>query len=306
MTPPPRARLARLARGAAALLGLALLAGCSGAAASSTSAAHPVAVDTVLHDSLPKAVRDRGELRVVTDASYAPASAFGPDGRTIIGFEPDLGAALGAVLGVRVNFANQDFDALATLVRTHRADLVMSAMTDTSERERTLDFVDYFNAGSSIVVQRGNPAGISGISTLCGHTVAVQKGTVQVDLLRHAARNCVGRALRITTWKTNDDALVQLRTGRADAVLNDYPPAAALTSAPATAGHYQLASTAQYEPGAYGIGVARDAVDLRDAVQGALQHLVDSGEYARVLQHWGVQDGAVTTATINAGAALTR
>jgi polar amino acid transport system substrate-binding protein len=302
MTPLPRARRVRRA---AAALGLALLAGCSGAAASSTAAAHPVAVDRVLHDSLPKAVRDRGELRVVTDASYAPASSFGPDGRTIIGFEPDLGNALGAVLGVRVVFANQDFDALPALVRTHKADLVMSAMTDTTERERALDFVDYFSAGSSIVVQRGNPAGISGISTLCGHTVAVQRGTVQVDLLRNAAKNCDNGPLRITTWKTNDDALVQLRTGRADAVLNDYPPAAALTSAPATAAHYQLASTAQYEPGAYGIGVAKDAVDLRNALQGALQHLVDSGEYVRVLKHWGVADGAVSTATINAGAALT-
>ena len=65
--------------------------------------------DQSLHDLLPAAVKERGTLQVGTDASYAPMSSFGPDGRTIVGMEPDLGAALGTVLGVRVRFVNTDF-----------------------------------------------------------------------------------------------------------------------------------------------------------------------------------------------------
>ena len=38
---------------------------------------HAVGVmDQRLHDALPAAVSARGEIRVVTDASYAPASSF--------------------------------------------------------------------------------------------------------------------------------------------------------------------------------------------------------------------------------------
>jgi polar amino acid transport system substrate-binding protein len=261
------------------------------------------AFDPALAEALPADVRASGRLRVVTDASYAPASEFAPDGRTIIGFEPDLGAAIGAVLGVKVTFTPAAFDELPGLVSSGRADLVMSAMTDTKQRQRDLDFVDYFSAGSSIVVQRGNPAAITELDDLCGHPVAIQRGTVQVELLRHAQASCLpGEPIRVRTYATNDDALVQLRTGRAAAVLNDYPPAVALTTDPATGSRFQLASTVQYEPGWYGIGAAKSRPELRNAVQGALQDLLDSGHYLHVLESWNVADGAVQRATINAGA----
>jgi polar amino acid transport system substrate-binding protein len=274
----------------------------SGGRATASAAARP-ALDRALADALPPDVRASGRLRIVTDASYAPASEFGPDGRTIIGFEPDLGAALGAVLGVQVTFTPAPFDDLTGLVSSGQADLVMSAMTDTKERERTLDFVNYFSAGSSIVVQRGNPTGVTELSDLCGSRVAVQRATVQVELLRHAQANCPpGQPIDVRTYATNDDALVQLRTGRATAVLNDYPPAVSLTTDPTTGSRFQLASTVQYEPGWYGIGVAKSRPELRNAVQGALQSLVDSGHYGQVLRTWNVADGAVPKATINAGA----
>src|SRR4051812_47736133 len=272
-------RPARWSALVAAVCGALLLGACGStstdAAAGGTrrSTVAAAARDQALADALPADIRASGRLRIVTEASYAPASQFGPDGRTIVGFEPDLGAALGAVLGLQVTFVNTDFDKLGPAVTSGKADLVMSAMTDTAKRERTLDFVNYFSAGSSIVVQRGNPTGITELGDLCGKAVAVQRGTVQVDLLAHAQANCTGDPITVRTYSTNDDALVQLRTGRAAAVLNDYPPAAALTTDPATGSRYQLASTAQYEPGWYGIGVAKGQRQLRNAVQGALQAL---------------------------------
>jgi polar amino acid transport system substrate-binding protein len=291
----------------AAACGALLLGACGStstdAAAGGTrgSTVAAAARDQGLADALPADVRASGRLRIVTEASYAPASQFGPDGRTIVGFEPDLGAALGAVLGLQVTFVNTDFDKLGPAVTSGKADLVMSAMTDTAKRERTLDFVNYFSAGSTIVVQRGNPAGVTELGDLCGRVVAVQAGTVQVDLLAHAQVNC-DEPITVRTYTTNDDALVQLRTGRAAAVLNDYPPAAALTTDAVTGSRYQLASTAQYEPGWYGIGVAKNRLELRNAVQGALQSLIQSGHYGRVLDKWHVSEGAVPKATINAGA----
>ena len=170
------------------------------------------AVDPALHAALPADVRARGELRVVTEAAYAPASSFAPDGRTIVGFEPDLGVALGDVLGVRVTFSHHPFDELPRLVGSGAADLIMSAMTDTSSRRAELDFVDYFSAGTSIVVQRGNPAGITQLDSLCGARVAVQRGTVQVDLLTALQARCTS-PLQVLQTRDNDEALLELRTG---------------------------------------------------------------------------------------------
>ena len=132
-------------------------------------------------------------------------------------------------------------------------DLAMSAMTDTAARARKVDFVNYFSAGTAIVVQRGNPAGITDIRGLCGRVVAVEGGTTQVDLLARAQVNCPALPIIVRTYATNSDALVQLRTGRAVAVLNDLPPAVFLVNDPRTKSYYQLASTTQYEPGLYGV-----------------------------------------------------
>ena len=283
------------------LLAGLVLAGCASSRPAAKS--DPVLpADQVLNNALPSSIRSAGVLRIATDASYAPASSFARDGHTIVGFEPDLGQALGEVLGVKVVFSNHGFAGLPQLTSTGGTDLVMSAMTDTAEREKVLDFVDYFTAGSSIIVQRGNPAGLSDLQSLCGHSVALERGTVQVDLVRRAEHNCVaGRLITVKLFGTNTDALVQVRTGRADASLTDYPPAAALVADARTGAYYQLASNVQYEQGPYGIAVAKDQPQLRDAVAKALKVVIDSGRYHRILAKWDVVDGAVPTVTVNAG-----
>jgi polar amino acid transport system substrate-binding protein len=228
-------------------------------------------------------------------------SSFGPDGRTIIGMEPDLGVEIGRVLGVRLQFVNTDFSNLLAGVAGGEVDLAMSAMTDTPERAKTADFVNYFSAGTSILVQFGNPSGVTDIKDLCGKVVAVETATTQVDLLARAQKNCGDHPIIVKTYPTNSDALVQLRTGRAVAVLNDLPPAVFLVNDPRTRSNYELASTTQYEPGLYGMVVAKSQPGLRDAVQGAFEQLLASRVYAEVLSRWGVGDGAVHRITINSG-----
>ena len=63
----------------------------------------------------------------------------------------------------------------------------------------------------------------------------------------------------------------------------------------------QLASSAQYEPGLYGVVVAKNKIPLRQAVQGALTDLEHSGAYAETLARWHVQSGAVQQITVNSG-----
>jgi len=226
-------------------------------------------------------------------------SSFGPDGRSIIGMEPDLGVAIGRVLGVRLQFAPIDFDKLLTKVGRGDLDLAMSAMTDTPERAKLADFVNYFTAGTAIVVQRGNPAGVTELNDLCGKAVAVEEATTQVDLLARTQKNCAAAPIIVKTYPTNSDALLQLRTGRVAAVLNDLPPAVFLVNDIRTKSQYQLASTMQYEPGLYGIVVAKSQPGLRDAIRGALGELLSSGVYGDVLARWHVQTGAVPQISVN-------
>jgi polar amino acid transport system substrate-binding protein len=180
-------------------------------------------------------------------------------------------------------------------------DVIIAAMTDTAERQEEVDFVDYFSAGTSIIVQRGNPHGIRDLRDLCGQRVAGEEGTIQVDLLARTQPSCGDRPIVVRLFPDNDSALLELRTGRAAAVLNDYPPAARLTMDQRTRADFQLASTVQYEPGFYGIAVRKDSAGLRDVLRAALGHLISSGEYARVLEQWGVSSGGLDQPGVNGG-----
>jgi polar amino acid transport system substrate-binding protein len=288
---------------AAALLVLAT-AGCGSsklsATASTASVDNGVRFDQALHDKLPQSVRNTKTLRLMTDASYAPMEQFAPDGRTIVGFEPDLADALGRVLGVRLQMVNGTFRTAIEGVEDATYDGALTSMTDTAAREKKVDFVDYFSAGTSIVVQRGNPAGVTELNSLCGLIVAVEQGTTQADLLRRSQKGCGDRPMQISPAETNSDALLQLRTGRAAAVLNDYPAASHLASDGRTGVYFQLASASQYEPGLFGIAVAKGNGQLRDALQAALNQVIASGVYADLLARWGLSDGAVKSATVNA------
>jgi polar amino acid transport system substrate-binding protein len=298
-----RPRIAVIA--GAVLLTLTVASAC-GSDQAAERAAPAAAFDQALHDRLPAAILRRGTVRVGGSDPYPPAAFYAPDGRTFVGFEPDLAAEMGRVLGVRFEFVNVSFSDLLPQLRRHKIDVVMASMTDNAEREQQADFVNYFQAGTAIIVQRGNPQGISALRDLCGKVVAVAEGTVQVDLLRRTQKGCsAGERIDIRSYGDNANALVQLRTGRAAAVLSDYPPAVHLTTDRRTSAHYQLAASTQYEPSPYGIAVAKDQTELRDLLRDALEQVMRSGAYAEVLQRWGVPSGALETATINAGGGAT-
>jgi len=288
-----------------ALSTLLFLAACGGGGTTSDEPAGPpaLAVDDELRALLPDDVRAAGTLTIATEPSYPPASSFAADGRTIVGFEPDLAAALGELLGVEVEFRAEAFDTVLDGLVARHYDAVMSAMTDTPERRANADFVNYFRAGSAIVIQRGNPRGIHDLGGLCGETVAVEAGTVHVDLLARSQADCGDSPIAVIESASNDDALLELRTGRAAAVLTDYPPAVVATTDERTQAYFQLASDVQYEPGLYGIAVSRHRTELRDALTAALASLVESGHYQHVLDEWDVASGGVSVVTVNGGAA---
>jgi polar amino acid transport system substrate-binding protein len=299
MTHSTRGRL----RLAAAGIVLAVAAGGCGTASAGTdgTATAGIAVDQQIRALLPQAVRDRGAIQLATDPSYAPMESYAADGRTIIGFDADLAAALGSVTGIRVELVAADFGSAIDETVQGTYDGVLSSMTDTAEREKQVDFINYFSAGTAVVVQRGNPRGISDLKDLCGQVVAVEKSTVQADLLRRSQPGCGADKIIIKTFRTNADALLQVRTGRAVAILNDYPPAAYLAADAKTRSYYQLASTVQYEPGLLGLAVAKDNTQLRDALHAALDLLMRSGRYTDLLQRWGLTTGALSSPSLNAG-----
>ncbi|MBO1336139.1 ABC transporter substrate-binding protein [Streptomyces sp. VRA16 Mangrove soil] len=301
------------AAGAIAVAGTLLLTGCgdqtkdnSSSASKSSTKAAPLA------DKLPKEIRDKGVVRVGSDIAYAPVEFKDKSGKAI-GIDPDLADALGKQLGVKFEFQNGTFDTLITGLRSNRYDIAMSAMTDTKDRQdgvdsdtgkkvgEGVDFVDYFNAGVSIYTPKGKTQGIKSWDDLCGKKIVVQRGTVSHDLAKAQAKKCPsGKKLGIQAFDDDQQAQTRLRSGGADAGSSDFPVAAYAVKTSGGGKDFEIVGD-QVEAAPYGIAVAKDQSQLRDAIKAAMDAIIKNGEYDKVIAKWGVEAGSVKEATVNGG-----
>lgn len=230
-----------------------------------------------------------GTLQVGSDIAYAPIEFYQEGTQNAQGLDVDLADAIAAQLGVKAEFINTGFDGLIPALQAQRFDVIMSSMTITATREEEIDFIPYFTAGTGILVPAGNPLGIQTLADLCGKSVAVQVGTIQVDQLNAQNEQCTDN-ISITTFDQNPLAVEQLTLGRVDAVTADYP--VVVYDASQSDGALEVAGT-QFESAPYGIGLRKDSTALNAAIKQALQAIMDNGEYDSILAKWGLQAGSV-------------
>jgi polar amino acid transport system substrate-binding protein len=283
----------------------------SGSSASDELKARPVGGGlTPLGLQLPEGIRNAREIRVGADISYAPVEfydALAPDvldrptgepDPGVQGIDPDLAAELGRRLGVRLTFVNVKFDSLLDSLRSGRIDAIISGMSATPERAEQASFIEYFQAGTSILVAKGNPKGIRAVGDLCGKTVTVQSATVQDDLAQAQAKHCPpGQPMQVHAMDSGSQALLEVKYRHADASLTDFPVAAYNAKVSSAGQDFQVVG-GQIEPGPFGIGVRKADAPLREALRTALRQTIADGTYDRILAKWNVGDGALKTAQV--------
>ncbi|MFF0558093.1 ABC transporter substrate-binding protein [Streptomyces sp. NPDC004266] len=264
--------------------------------------------EQALHDLLPEKIKKAGTVRVATDVPYPPFEMFVKEGETeLTGLDYDLGQALGAKLGVTFAFTPQKFDGIVPAIQAGKFDAAMSAITDNKDRQKVVDFVDYSQSGSGILVGDGNPGKITTLDDLCGKKVAVQAATHQLDLLKGHQDAC-GKAgkgkIDIQTFPKDSDAQLALRSGKVVAqVLTK--PAAGWVAKTADAGKaFDLvedpAASGGYDATPNGIAISKQQPELTDAIQKALQSLMDDGIVLKIYNKYGVGSILVKEATKNA------
>ncbi len=284
--------------GTAASLALALAACGSSSKGSSTQPSNVPTASADTSISVPAAIKSKGSITVATDASYAPNEFYASDNKTIIGMDIDLAKALGQVLGLKVNVVDAKFDSIIPGLASGKYDLSLSSFTDTKDREKTVDFVTYFSAGTSLMVKAGNPEKLTP-DTLCGKTVAVESGTVQQDPdIPTRSKTCTAAgkaAITPLVFPDESGANLALSSGRADAVLADSPVAD--YAAKQSNGQFEITGSS-YDTAPYGIAVPKTN-GLTQPIQQALKKLISDGTYTSILKKWGIADGAITDPQVN-------
>lgn len=292
----PQAPAARPARRApltvAAALALALaVAGCASA---SSSPAAVSAHQPGLNAAVPASVRSAG-LTVLTDPEFSPISYYAPKSGTIIGSDPDVIRAIGKVLGVQVRFRAVSFEGLLTGLAAGRGDVAVGGITDTTQREQVVSFVDDFALGELYVTAAGNAAGISSAPlSACGHSVAYTLGAVSATAVPALNSQCKAAGkpgINPVGVSGVQATLLAVRSGRAQVTMYDDIGWASVDRA--NGGTLQAFRLSPYPPQYWGYAVSPDNRQLADALLAALKVIIANGTYMAILNRYGVASDAL-------------
>jgi polar amino acid transport system substrate-binding protein len=272
----------------------------------STTSTPAVAANPAVEALVPASIKAKGTLTVASDASYPPDEFFAPDGHTVIGWDPDLSRALGAVMGLKVNVINVTFASILAGLQAGKYDFGASSFSDTKSREKTVDMVDYFNVGESFFTKASSGITLTALDQLCGHSVAVEAGTTEEADAMTQNGKCTkaGKpAVKVLSFPDQSAANLALESGRAqigfaDTQVVDYFVAK-------SNGGLQKVALRQVAPGIqsfgvapYGFAVAKQP-GLAKALLAALKVLIKNGTYMSILTKWHATVGATSTPAIN-------
>jgi polar amino acid transport system substrate-binding protein len=290
------------ALGVAALV-LVVLAGCGSSSSSSSSSTAATTSSTSSANAsvaaqVPAAIKSKGTLNVATEAQYAPNEFIAPDGHTVIGMDAELTEAIGGALGLKVKLVNSDFETIIPGLAAGRYDLGVSSFTDTKEREKTVDFVDYFEAGISFYAKSSANPGVEAVGDLCGKTVAVEKGTVEQEEAEKQNKACSKegkKSVSTLSFPGQNAVNLAVSSGRAELGMADSPVADYQVKQ--SAGAFKLIGK-EYEVAPYGIAIPKKS-GMTQPVLAALKAVIADGTYSKILAKWGLQSGAIKEPKIN-------
>lgn len=291
--------------GCAVAASLLTLAGCSsGTAAPNSSSAGGVDKQAPLYSELPANIKEAGRLRMGSQLSSPPVIYLDSDAKTVKGLNKDLAEALSKELGVPIEFQQISFASLTPSLQTKKIDAIFDTFSDTAERQKTFDFIDYVNNGLTYLVPEGNPENISTATGLCGKSLSGVRGTSLVAFLEAQAAKCAAEGkpeLTVQQFASASDARLQVQNGKSAAFLGQSLNMAYLASTAGNGKIFDAVTDDSYPLELIGMAVNKSDAELRTVMQKAFRNIMDNGSYASALKTYKQSELAIAEPTINGG-----
>jgi polar amino acid transport system substrate-binding protein len=233
-----------------------------------------------------------------------PMISYAADGTTLQGMIVDLAAAMSKQMGRTIVFKPMAFNAIMPALEAKNIEIAFTVMNDTPEREAVLDFVDFFNFGTKLLVKKGNPEQVRSLETMCGKTVSTVQGSTQIKLVDDTSAACTAAgkpAILNMQYAQPSDARLQVQSGRVSAFLGNSPVMVYLARTAGDGTIFDVVADHEYQPVPVGIGVPKANPQLRDQLKKSLDALIADGSYRAILQKHGLEGSGVSSATINGG-----
>ena len=270
---------------------LLVAAGCGGKKKSSASKTKTSAPSSSI--TAPSNIKSAGKLVFCSDITYPPEESY--SGTKPVGSDIDIATEIAKRMGVKAQFTNTGFDAIIAALKANKCDAIISGMNDTPERRKQVDFVDYFNAGTSILVKKGNPEHITSIASLAGKKASVEVGTTNKDFLDAQSKKLRSqgkKAITVVTFPKDTDAANALKTGRVDAYFGDAPVVAYYISQDKSSFTF---GGNPVNPIPVGIAIRKSDTQLVAAVKKAVAAMYADGTMKKILSKYNMTNTLMKT-----------
>ena len=222
-------------------------------------------------------IRERGTIIVATEGDWSPWT-YHDDADALTGFDVELAALIAEGLGVTVEYAETDWDAILAGVEAGRFDIACNGVDWTEERAEKYTFSTPYLYMQEVLVVRADNEDIHGLEDLAGRTTANSPNSTYAD-------DAIAAGAEVTYVNTLNETIQVLLQGRVDATLNakvsieDYlreHPDAAIKIV------YESEGTSVCIPAPKG----EDSASLMEAIDAILQGLRDDGRLAALSEKY--------------------
>ena len=224
-------------------------------------------------------------LTLCTELAFPPMESL--QGAEPVGVDISIGDEIAHRLSLTPKYLNIAFDGLIPALQSHKCDAILSALADTPERAKQVDFIDYLNWTGALIVPEGNPKKIVTDLDLCGLSAGSQIASTGLDNLNDINARCTAAgkpAISITTFQQDPQGVLALTTDKVDAYMTDAVPAT-----------YNLKNGARYDividsiaPVRLAIAVGKGNDKLHSAVQNAVAAMNADGTMRKLLDQYGL------------------
>lgn len=224
-------------------------------------------------------VLEKGYLIVGLDDTFAPMGFRNDDG-DVVGFDIDLAKAVASKLGIELRIQPIEWDSKTLELNSRNIDMIWNGLTITEERKENILFSDpYLNNRQIVLVRQGET--IDELSDLTNLIVGVQAGSSGESALESSSiYTTIDSKVQYDTFL---EAILDLNAERIDAIVVDEILARYVVEQ----NQYNILVTdVSLGDEEYGIGFRLDDIDLRNAVDEALEELETEGETATISETW--------------------
>ncbi|QFP79715.1 ABC transporter substrate-binding protein/permease [Latilactobacillus graminis] len=173
-------------------------------------------------------VQAKKTLILGTSPDYAPYEFLvNKKGKNqVVGMDIQVAQKLAHDLGVKLVVKSMDFDALLVGLETGKVDMVISAMSPTDERRKSVDFSDvYYLGGQSILINQTDTRDYHSKNSFIGKKIGVQTGSLQQALTKKQIKGA-----QITGLAKVPDLVLALKSHKIDGIVAEEPVATAYAS----------------------------------------------------------------------------